>query len=783
MRWRVLRILPILLLLLLVAAASGYLWLRSSLPLADGRLALPGLSAEVRITRDAHGVPTITAQNDRDAAFALGFLHAQDRLFQMDLMRHFGAGRLSEWFGTRTLASDRSMRVLGLYRAAERQYAVLSPAVRGVLDAYAAGVNAYLDERRALPPEYDVVGVTPEPPWRPADTLVWGKIMDLALTGNYRGELLRARLLQRLSPADLAILYPAYPASAPVTLRDVQAALRGLPLDRIYASLPEGGPQRASNNWVVSGARTVSGKPLLANDPHLDFSAPGVWYLARIETPKGTLAGVTAPGTPFVILGHNERIAWGFTTTGSDVEDVFVEKLDPADPHRYMTPEGPAPFITRQEVIKVRGGAPVVMTVRATRHGPVISDIAGKGATAGPGDVLSLAATWLADDDRSPQAIWDMAQARNWTEFRAALRNMAAPQQNIVYADVDGNIGFIAPARVPIRAKGNGWLPVPGWSGEYDWKGYVPFDALPTAYNPPSGRVVTANNKIVPDNYPYFFGRDWDYPNRAERITTLLDRTQRQSLDGSAVIQADTVSLMARRLLPLLLAAKPDSSRAEAAVARLSQWDGRMDRDEVAPLLFVAWLRELGRTILADRLGPAFHDYWGLHPDVMRLILTEHQTWCDDVDTPAVETCTEVIGASLDRALDDLTRRYGAQMDDWRWGRVHEAVFRNALWSNVPVLRDWFTPRIPADGGTDTVDAGAFSIRDAAAPFADVHGPTLRMIVDLAAPEKARFMIAPGQSGNPLSAHYSDLLEPWRDVDYLTFSADASGGTLVLEPR
>src|SRR5215469_13329523 len=353
---------------LAVVVAGGWFYLRSSLPQTDGTIVVDGLTAPVSITRDADGIPTIVAKTDTDAAFALGYVHAQDRLFQMDLMRRYGAGRLAEWFGAVALPADRFTRTLGLYRAAEAQYAHLSPTVRGILDAYAAGVNAWIATRPgALPPEYAVLHVGIEP-WKPADTLVWGKIMDLQLTANFRGELLRARLLQHVTPAELAVLYPPYPPGAPVTGK--QASLDHRLLDRLAAALPPGSaePTRASNNWAVSGSRTVSGKPLLANDTHLGLNSPGVWYLARIEVGSRILAGVTAPGTPFIVVGHNTRIAWGFTTTASDVEQLFVEQIDSHDPTRYLAPGGTLPFVTRQETIHVRNSAPVTLTVRTTRH-------------------------------------------------------------------------------------------------------------------------------------------------------------------------------------------------------------------------------------------------------------------------------------------------------------------------------------------------------------------------------------------------------------------------------
>jgi penicillin G amidase len=768
----------------LVAIAAGVLWLRSSLPQSAGHIALAGLSADVRVSRDARGIPTITAATDGDAAFALGFVHAQDRLFQMDITRRLGEGRLAEWIGERGLRTDRFMRVLGIHRAAERQLAQLRPELRAVLDSYAAGVNAYLAHRHALPPEYYLLNAEPEP-WRPVDTLIWGKLIALQLAGNFRQELLHARLAKTLRPEDLQVLYPPYPKDAPVTLGDATHWLDGLPIDAIYASLPDQvGPRFASNNWVVDGRHTDSGKPVLANDPHLGLSAPSIWYLARIDTPATKLAGATAPGAgPFVILGHNARIAWGFTNTESDVEDLFIERVDPADPTRYLTPGGSQPFSTRQERILVRGGSPLTVNVRETRHGPVISDLGAKYAepTAGTGAVLALQATWLADDDRLPEAIWAMNRATNWQEFRAALADFAAPQQNMVYADVDGNIGFLAPAHVPIRGKGDGWLPAPGWTGEYDWTGYIPYDELPTALNPDSGRIVSANNKIVPDSYPYFLGRGWDLPNRAQRINQLLDLIPQQSIGAAAAMQADTLSPMAKDLLPLMLSLTPAAPATADALDRLSRWDGRMQRDQVGPLLFAAWLRELNRTLLVSRLGDTFEDYWGMHPDVIRIILTEHAEWCDDSSTTPVETCPQQLAAALERALAELRQRFGEDAGGWQWGRPHTARFTHQLWSSIPILRRLFATAIPANGGYDTIDRGATPVADPDDPYADVHGPTLRMIVDLGAMDRAQFVIGPGQSGNPLSPHYADLMRRWRDHQYLVLDATPVA-TLVLAP-
>jgi penicillin amidase len=782
-----LRLILIALPALVVALAGGFfLYLRSSLPQTGGRLVLAGPEHPIRIARDADDVPVIIAQDGEDAAFGLGFVHAQERLFQMEVMRRTGAGRLAEIFGPEAVAIDRQMRVLALYRAAEAEIPFLSPATRRVLRAYAAGVNAAIAARRgALPPEFLLLGFSPEP-WHIADSLVWGKLMALELEGDYRGALLRAQLARTISAADLAILYPHYPPQAPTTLARMRAIYRRLPLRRLYAALPAAvGPRHASNSWVVDGRHSLSGRPLLANDPHLGFAAPGVWFLARLKTPRHDIAGATAPGSPFVVIGHNERIAWGMTSTGSDVEDVFVEKIDPGDPGRYLTPAGSAPFRLRHEVIRVRGAAPVAMTIRATRHGPVISDALPPGAAA-PGYVLALSATFLRADDRSADALYGIDRAGDWTSFRTALKNFVGPQQNIVYADSGGTIGFIAPGLVPIRKNGEGWLPAPGWSGEYDWTGFIPFAALPQAINPPSGRFIAANNKIVPADYPYFLGRGWDLPNRALRIAALLDKTPRQSPATSAAIQADTFSLMAAQLVPLMTRITPRTAAERAALARLRRWDFHMDRDKVAPLLFTAYLRAFSRMVLFGRFGRAIAPYWDLKPQVMETVLTRRPDWCarpNPAGSAPGRGCARLLRAALDRALAALSRAYGPDIAGWRWGRAHIATFANPVWRHIPILSAWLTPRIPTSGGYDTVNRGPSDVHNDKAPFAQRFGAGLRIITDLAAPQDSRMIVAPGQSGNPLSPHFADLLRRWRDFGWLVPGRAAPVSTLLLEPR
>jgi len=773
-----------LLLLLLVLGGGAYLHLRSSLPQVSGSVAVKGLTGPVTIARDADGVPTITAGSDADAVFGLGFAHAQDRLFQMEMMRRLGAGRLSEVIGEQTVPIDKQMRVLGLYRAAKAQFDALSEPARRGLQAYADGVNAYLATRggafAALPPEFLLLRFSPEP-WQPADSLVWGKLMALDLAGNYRGELLRARLAKQISAEQFAFLYPGYPPQAPTNLAALSEIYRQLPLDRMYAALPEAvGPIYASNNWVVDSAHSESGKPLLADDPHLGFQTPDIWYLARLKTPEHDVAGATAPGSPQVVIGHNAHIAWGFTNTGSDTEDLFIEKIDPADPGRYLTPEGSAPFDTREEKIAVRGGASVTLTVRTTRHGPVLSDAVPNAATE-PGYVLALAATFLLPDDRTPQALWNVNRAGDWNGFRTAMQDFAGPEQNTVYADVGGTIGFIAPARVPIRKKGDGWMPMPGWTGEYDWTGFIPFAELPQGTAPASGHFISANNRIVPERYRYFLGRDWDIPNRAERIEQLLQATPKQSPKESAAIQADTLSIAAQRLVPLMTHVVPDSDTAREAVERLQRWDFRMDADQVEPLLFVAWLHAFAHDVLAGHLGAAGEAVWDLKPQVMEAVLTSHPEWCGK-PAEKVAQCDALLAATLDKALADLSRRFGADMTQWQWGRAHVAQFPHPVFDRIPVLRDLFRIAIPTPGSFDTINRGSPSIHDEANPYQQRFGAGLRIITDMAAPDGARMMIVPGQSGNPLSPHFSDLLRRWREFDWLVPGRAPAVATLTLEP-
>jgi len=768
MKWlrRSLYVVGGLLALIVVVGAGGYLWLRTSLPETSGSVTVPRLGAKVEIARDGDGIVTIRAQSEADAFYALGYAHAQDRLFQMDMMRRWGAGRLSEVFGARTVNVDKMMRILGLYRLAEASLAKIPNEMRVTLEAYAAGVNAFLATRGGtLSPEFALLGYSPEP-WRPADSLLWGRLMALELSDNWRQELLRYQLAARLTPAQLNELWPAPPGDQ---LGVPQAQRPG-----DHAELADVLRDRgASNNFVVAGSRSATGKPLLANDPHLHLEAPIQWYLARVETPTLTLVGATAPGVPMLIIGHNGHVAWSFVTTASDTEDLFIEKLLPGDATHYLAPAGPLAFETRNEIIKVDGAADVALTVRRSRHGPILSD-APSLAWTDRTQVLSLAWPGFDEDDGTAAALYRMNRAGDADQLRAAAAGFGSPMQNLLYADTSGHIGFVAPGRMPMRKNLNAasQMPAPGWTGDYDWIGYQPVDTLPQSVDPKQGWIATANNDVRPVDYFRFLAGRWEPAYRYLRIAELLDATPQQTLDTLAAIQLDDKSVAAEEVLPDLLDAivadaSPESPSTRA-LALLKAWDFRMARDRPEPLIFTAWMAELDKAILGDKLGDLFEDYasWNLR-DGVRLMAETDAQWCDDTRTTEIETCRAQINKAWRAALDKLAAAYGRNPADWRWGDAHRARFSNQLFNGIPVLRELVHDPIATDGDDTTVNRATPRVDFDSVVFPDVHGAGLRAIFDLADLDRSRFIIAGGQSGNPLSAHYRDQVERWRDGRYI----------------
>jgi len=787
MRW-VIRLFTLIVFLAVAIAGGVYFVVRSSLPDLNGTITVDRpLSAPVEIVRDRHAVPHIRASSRNDVAFGLGYAQAQDRLWQMEINRRIAAGRLAEVFGPAALNTDKFLRTLGIRRKAAVAFGALKPETQAYLQAYADGVNVFLSTRMGfLPPEFLAFDIAPEP-WTPTDSLGWLKMMAWDLSGNWGNELARLGLARRLTKQQIEEFFPPYPGDGPIALADRTELYRkvadAIDFDRLMNLLPSPPPEGiGSNNWVVNGKHTVTGSPLLANDPHLGLTSPAIWYFAHLSSPQGDVVGATLPGVPGVILGHNDHIAWGFTNTGPDTQDLYIERVSTEDPTRYVTPTGTAPFDTHREIIKVRGEPDVTLTVRETRHGPVISDVHdGARRAVNDGYVLSFAWTALRDDDTTADAVVGLESISTWPGFVENFRRYVTPQQNIVYADQDGNIGFLAPGLIPTRRPDNdlkGLAPAPGWDARYDWTGFIPFDDLPRSFNPARGIIATANNKIVSDSYPYFLTSEWAEPYRARRIDQMLRERDIHSVESFKQIQGDVMSLMAADLLPLMLAApvKTGPRNPEISTGRdlLAGWDGSMAANRPEPLIFAAWYRELTRLVLADELGESFVPLWQSRPQLMKNILRNiggQSRWCNNVATGRATACADLIAEALDRAFDDLKPRYGADVSRWRWGDAHYALAEHRPFSKVPLLKSLFEVSAPTPGDTFTIDVGRNNPADDRAPYANRHAPSLRAIYDLADLNRSQFIHSTGQSGHPLSPYYRDYAAAWVAVQYIPISA------------
>ena len=795
-------------LLALAALLAGLLFfgaavVRSTFPQAEGSARIRGIAAPVRIETDSHGLVTIRAGSAADASFGLGYAHARDRLWQMEFQRRIAAGRLSEILGRRLVETDRFLRTIGFRRAAEEALKGLSAAARSQLDSYAAGVNAFLASSSARPIEFTILRIEAEP-FTAADCLGWAKIMawDLA-SGNAAGEIRRARIAAAVGAEKAAELFPGVPEQ-PAILRDDEwktVSDFGSPISQDrrpdgpspeppgpWAALEDrfallddfgfGGETLGSNSWVIAGSRTKSGRPILANDPHLGLRAPSVWYLARLEAPGLSVAGATLPGLPSVIIGHNARIAWGLTSLEPDVQDLFLERVDPRDPSRYFHAGSWRAFRKRTETIRVRGRPDEKVEIRESVHGPIVTDVldgAKKLAGAGGGSpVVALGWTGLDAADPTTEAFLGMATAGDLRQFLAAASRLAAPAQNLVYADVDGHIGYTATGLVPVRPRADGMLPVPG-TGEDDWTGYIPFESLPRVFDPPRGFVVTANNRVVSARYPYPITMDWPEPYRAARITERIEKASPLGLEEVASIQLDRVSLQARELLPLLLGTRASGTAATRALERLKDWNLEFSPGSPEAAIYAAWYAKLSEMPLDELKDvPAGN----VRSRFLINALASGSAWCDDLRTPARESCADFQASSLSRAVGLLEEKLGPDPARWRWGRLHHARFPHSVFDRVPVLRRFFSLEAEAGGDASTVNVGAYR-RDGT--FLMTDGPSYRQILDLSDFSKSLYVNTTGQSGNVFNRHYRDFLPMWRDGRYVHFG-ERPIKTLTLDP-
>jgi penicillin amidase len=816
---RILKILKGLVVLLAVLAVvvgvAGYFFVQRTLPQVDGSVQIDGLRDKVEIIRDKNGVPHIYAQNLDDLFFAQGYVHAQDRLWQLEFNRRVAAGRLSEVLGSATVETDTYLRTLGLYRAAQADAAALDPETRAALEAYAKGINAFVASHQdSLPLEFVILGFKPEP-WTPADTLGWGKVLAQNLGGNMDAEIWRSRVIARLGAERAADLEPPYPADGPFIVPEL-GGTSSLTPDEAFQGWAEAGAlddaslaaladrQNAlnalliaadwqqvsrdvvsdegigSNNWVVAGSRTESGKPLLANDPHLGIQMPSIWYEIHLTGGGMDVVGASFPGAPAVIIGHNQRIAWGVTNVGPDVQDLFIERMNPQNPKQYQFQGQWVDAQVINEEIKIKGAASRQLEILVTRHGPVVTPIL-KGVTE------TLALRWTALD---PGAIFRSVRmlnvAKDWNEFRTALSFWDVPSQNFVYADVDGNIGYQTPGRIPIRAKGNGSVPAPGYSGEYEWTGFIPFDELPRVYNPAKGYVVTANNAVVPTSFKYFIGKDWAAPYRAMRIEAGIKAKPKLSIQDMRDIQADVLSIPAQTLAGYLAKLSPADDRGRKAVAALRAWDGKMTVDSVAGTIAEATLVNTMRSTFGDELGDLADGYMSIGvPNMLGLLAQPESVWWDNVNTAQREKRDDILLLGLNQALDEITGRLGSDMAGWQWGKLHTATFAHPLGSVQPLNLIFNSGPHGTPGDGFTPDNNAFNWKT----YAQTTVSSYRQIIDLSGFSRSVFQHTTGESGQPFSRHFTDFVPGWIAVAHHPMwyaRADVVAnqeGTLVLMPR
>ena len=797
------------LLLILVVLASGivafaYFVAHSALPQLDGRLQVKGLSAAVKVTRDSHGVPAIEAATLEDLFLAQGYVTAQDRLWQMDVMRRFASGELSEILGEDTLKIDREQRILGLRAAAKKGLQTASPRDRAYFEAYARGVNAFIESRGSgLPIEFRILGYRPKP-WQPEDSIVIANQMVKDLNYYPFGDALaREKILARLGPELTADLYvnrswhDRPPTVMKEDLNDQEnqgdsdddddddsgpdtsvTQHRGTAAEIWAQHTPEA--VNGSNDWVVSGAHTVTGKPLLSNDMHLGQQMPNLWYEAHLKSGNLDVAGVTLPGMPYVIVGHNQRIAWGFTNVGPTVADAFVENFNAQG--AYQTPQGWQQPEHRAEVIHIKGKPDITVDVKVTRHGPIVTDLL-------PGETRPVALRWtLYDGLHMP--FFDVDTAQNWEEFRKEFSQLDAPGQNVVYADVDGNIGYQTTGRVPIRAAGDGSLPVSGADDAHEWTGYIPFDKLPSIYNPPSGVIATANGRITPDGYHNSISAEWEAPWRTERIYHVLESGRKFASTDMLALENDIHSendlFAAERFVYAVDHAAKPSARAKQAADLMRNWDGRMLGSLAAPTIAVRSARELTRLLLEPRLGSAPDDpkaqeaslnwktyQWEMHTVWLQNVLLHlPKRWLpekypsyDELLTAAVEAAVNSPGAPEDLA-------------SWHWGSENAVEIDHPVLGKIPLVRRWAAPGVREQSGSGyTVKA-----------VTRHHGPSERFTANLADLDQSTLNTVTGQGGNFLSPYYMDQWKAWYEGSTFTlpFTPQAVEGTgahrLVLEP-
>ena len=772
-----------------VAGAVALLWhrlARRPLPQTKGTIEVEELRGRVRVRRDRWGVPHIEAELRGDLYFAQGYCHAQDRLWQMDFYRRVVEGRVSEMAGEEGLAVDRLMRTLGIRRIAEREETELDPELRAQLERFCAGVNAAARGARARPFELQVLRQS-FAPWRPVDILSLGKLLAFGLSTNWERELLRADMVRELGPELAARLDPVYPADNPVVTQQLEAWTgEGMPLveqiDRVRRSLGLAAEASGSNNWAVSGDRSKTGSPLVAGDPHLPPSMPGIWYEVELRQGERFVRGASMPGMPGVYMGQGNDVGWTFTNVMADIQDLFVERIEGES---YLFEDEWRPLETTREEIVVKGREePVVLEVRRTHHGPIVNEALG----ADEGEPLALAWQTLAEPTAFA-GMFELLDVASGPELVARLEGHTSPASNLIWADRHGSIGYKLVGRLPLRRGGCPDLPKPGWTGEFEWEGTIPYAELPEVVDPESGYLVTANNRIVGDEYPHHITSEWLDGFRARRIEQLLEETEKHDLESFEEMQIDNLSLPGLEAAARLSRLHPRGQRERSAIERLRSWDGRLDPDTIAGTIYQAFLlrlaREVARAAIGDRdlcerwldradngFTPHITSPWRWHSHLMAL-------WEEGDEELIGRSWDGLVLEALAGALDDLTDRFGPDPGEWRWGRVHEMKFPHPLGDANPLFDRLLNRRLRAGGAQETVSQIAYDPND---PYNAVWAPSWRMVADPADPDRSRWQMFTGQSGHPGSPHYDDLQADWLEGWTQPMAGEGPWSELELAP-
>ncbi|MFP7673176.1 penicillin acylase family protein [Marivita sp. S0852] len=780
---------------------SVYYLASRSLPEYDKVIPVSGLTADVEIVRDNSGVPHIFSASDRDAFYALGYAHAQDRLWQMTLLRRTVQGRLSELFGPRTLETDKLLRRLDLYSLAVQSVDAQDAQTLDALEAYAGGVNARITEinRDSLgrgAPEFFMFNA-PLAPWQPADSVALIKLMALQLSGHLGEEVLRARTSLLLPDENrLADLLPDVPGLGVAALPEYADLVPNVPQTRQFAArgdtsafwpVPARGLAGASNAWAADDTRSATGSTLLANDPHLQFTAPATWYLARLQLSNGGVIGATIPGIPAIMAGRSETIAWGLTSSYLDDQDILIEELNPDNREEYRTSDGYARFDTRSSIIEIKDSPPVTLTLRWSENGPILPatqfDL---GTITPPGHVTALSWTGLSPRDTTMSAAIGIMFAQSVEDAFELSKAYVAPSQNLTVIDANG-IGMKLVGAMPRRDaahQSQGRLPSFGWRAENRWQGVFPDDANPVFLNPNGGIVGNTNNKIVDRPFPLHVSFDWGDSQRVMRWQGLMQGREVHTRDSFIEAQLDTVSITARSLLPLIGAdlwftgeAAPDGTPErlrQRALDLLANWNGEMNEHLPEPLIYSAWLRALQERLIRDDLGPLASEFTRVEPLFIERVFRDvdgASAWCDVIRSAITERCSDIARLALDDALVWISETYGTALESLRWGDAHQATHDHTVLGEVPLLRYFVNIRQSTSGGDHTLMRGRGSGKDPA-PFENVHGAAYRGVYDFADPDSSVFILSTGQSGHFLSRHYDDMGILWRRGEYIPMSLD-----------